>query len=130
MVVAILPQSVSLPPAENDLYVVRGDVLEFSMGLVGVPDIAQALSQYRLRIVFRARQSDTLPDILVSQAALEAYPGDTFNGAIIDVMAEFNLAPNETQSLPARGCVYFIEWTDAIGGSNRRIVQGRVNMGD
>ena len=130
MVQAILPQSITLPPAESELYVVRGDVLEFSMGFVGVPEIAATLNQHRLRLVFRARQSDTLPDLLVSQATLEANPGDTFNGTPIDVMAEFSLTPAETQTLPARGCVYFIEWTDAIGGSNRRIVQGRVNTGD
>ena len=130
MVQVVLPQSVSAPPAETDLFVVRGDVLKFSMGFTGVPDIAQALSQYRLRIVFRARQSDTLPDILVSQAALEANPGDVFNSTPIDVMAEFAMTPVETQTLPERGCVYFIEWTDAVGGSNQRVVQGRVMMED
>lgn len=130
MVQAILPQSVSLPPAETELYVVRGDVLEFEMGFTGIPEIADAVSQHRLRLVFRRQQNDSLPDILAVQATLEAYPDDTFQGQPIDVMASFTVSPTETQLLPVRGCVYFIEWTDAIGGANRRVVQGRVNMGD
>jgi hypothetical protein len=130
MAQVIIPQSVAMPPAETELFVVRGDVLEFAMGFGGVPDIAQSLNQHRLRIVFRARQDDNLPNILVSQATLEARPDDTFKGQAIDVMASFVLSPQETQQIPARGCVYFIEWTDVIGGSNRRVVQGRVNVED
>lgn len=130
MVQAILPQSVSLPPAETELYVVRGDVMQFTMGFTGRRDVADNLSQFRLRLVFRRRQSDNLPDILSIQATLEADPGDTFKDIPIDVMASFVVSPAETQLLPAQGCVYFIEWTDAVGGSNTRVVQGRVNMGD
>jgi len=130
MVQAILPQSVSLPPPETEIYVVRGDVLEFDMGFTGIPEIADHLAQFRLRLVFRRQQNDSLPDILSVQATLEAYPSDTFQGKPIDVMATFVVSPTETQLLPARGCVFFIEWTDAIGGSNRRVVQGRVNMED
>ena len=130
MVQAILPQSVSLPPAETELYVVRGDVLEFDMGFTGLKEIADSLSQFRLRLVFRRQQNDNLPDLLVLLASLEAYPSDVFQGTQIDVMASFAASPAETELLPARGCVFFIEWTDAIGGSNRRVVQGRVNMGD
>ena len=130
MVQAILPQSVSLPPAETELYVVRGDTLEFDMGFAGVPEIAANPAQFRLRLVFRRQQNDNLPEILVVQATLEANPDDTFQGVPIDVMATFVVSPTETQILPARGCVYFIEWTDVIGGSNRRVVQGRVNMED
>ncbi len=130
MVQAILPQSVSLPPPETELYVVRGDVMEFDMGFAGLPEIADNLAQFRLRLVFRARQNDNLPDILAIQATLEAHPDDTFQGKPIDVMASFVVSPTETQLLPARGCVFFIEWTNAVGGDNRRVVQGRVNMED
>lgn len=130
MVQVVLPQSVSLPPAETELYVVRGDVLEFDMGFAGVPEIAAAISQYRLRLVFRQRQSDTVPDILSVQAALEVDPGDVFQGRAIEVMASFAATPAQTQILPEKGCVYFIEWTDAAGGSNRRVVQGRAIMED
>lgn len=126
----VIPQTVSRPPAESDLFVVRGDKLTFSMGFFGWPEIMHAMSPARLRLVFRLRQDDNLPDILSVEAALDMNSGDTFKGQAADVVAHFEVSPAQTQALPARGCVYFIEWTDATGGGNRRVVQGRVGTGD
>ena len=126
----IRPQTVSLPPAEQDLYVVRGDVFEFNMGFLDAADIAETLSQRLLRLGFRRTQNDNVPNLLTVNAQLEADPGDEFRGKPVDIMASFSVSPNDTQQLPQHGCVYFIEWTDVLGGSNRRIVQGRVIMGD
>lgn len=126
----LTPQYVTLPPAEQELYVVRGDVLSFDLGFVGAPDIKAILPQRRLRLVFRRRQNDSAPDLVVVQATLEADPPDTFNGRPVDIMGRFSVSPEQTQTLPASGCFYFIEWTNAIGGQNRRIVQGHVQIGD
>lgn len=126
----IIPQNIIAPPAETELYVVRGDALNFAVGFVDRPDIAAALPQFRLWLVFRRRQNDASPDILRVPATLEADPPDTFRDRPVSVMGTFAVAPEDTQRLPVSGCVFFMEWTDAADGSNQRIVQGRVNMGD
>lgn len=126
----ITPFGLLVPPPERDLHIVRGDRYEFSMGFTGRPDVVADPAQFRLRLVFRRRQVDALPDLLVVQATLDTAPADSFQGQPLDVLGTFVLEAPQTQALPAAGCVYFIEWTDAIGGANKRIVQGRVRVGD
>ena len=126
----ISPVSVLLPPPEQEIHVIRGDVFRIALGFTGREDVAANLSAHRVRMVFRRRQSDTLPDILSALAVLEAPDSGYHGDDRLDVIAEIQLTPAQTQVLPAGGCVYFIEWTDAAGGSNGRIVQGRVVVGD
>lgn len=126
----ITPSPITAPPPEQDIYVVRGDVLEVVLGFAGVPEVKANPAAYRQRLVIRRRQADTLPDLISVQAALDTDSDDTLNGVPIDVVATFNLTTAQTASLPVQGAYYFIEWTDPVGGSNRRILQGRVQVGD
>ena len=127
----IAPPSLFSPPPEQDIHAVRGDVLNIDMGFQGVPEIAANLSAYRLRVGFRRRQTDTLPFIVVRNAVLELMPpGETFGGEDIEIAATVAFTPEETNSFPATGCVYLVEWTNAVGGANRRILQGRVTVSD
>lgn len=124
------PQSITNPPPEQDIFIVRGDEFVWPLGFVNEPEIVANPSLYRLRLVLRRRQTDALPDLISQEAVLEIEPDDTINGVQIDVMGTFTLTPLETQSIPAQGCVYFVEWTNSIGGQPSRIVQGRVQVGD
>ena len=118
------------PPPEVDLNLVRGDIATIVIGFTDRPDVVANPAAFRVRLAFRRRQSDTLPDLTSSIASLELSPPDTFNGIPVDVVATMVLTPLQTSALPAAGCFYYIEWTDAIGGSNRRILQGRALLGD
>lgn len=126
----ITPSPLTSPPPEQDIYVVRGDVLDVVLGFAGVPEVVANPAAYRQRMVIRRRQADTLPDLVSVQATLDTDPDDTLNGVPIDVVSTFNLTTTQTASLPVQGAYYFIEWTDPAGGSNRRILQGRVQVGD
>lgn len=126
----ITPSPITSPPPEQDIYVVRGDVLDVVLGFVGVPEVVANPAAYRQRMVIRRRQADTLPDLVSVQATLDTDPDDTLNGVPVDVVSTFNLTTAQTASLPVQGAYYFIEWTDPAGGSNRRILQGRVQVGD
>lgn len=126
----ITPTPLVAPPPEQDLWVVRGDMLEVTLGFQNEPEIVASPGLFRLRMGFRRRQSDTLPFILTGEAFLEIEPGDEFRGAPVDIMATFEFSPAQTQTLPAIGCVYLIEWTNSLGGQNRRVLQGRVRTGD
>lgn len=126
----ITPSPITSPPPEQDIYVVRGDVLDVVLGFAGVPEVVANPAAYRQRMVIRRRQADTLPDLVSVQATLDTDPDDTLNGVPIDVVSTFNLTTTQTASLPVQGAYYFIEWTDPAGGSNRRILQGRVQVGD
>jgi hypothetical protein len=124
------PASILEPPPEQDIHVVRGDRFVMSIGFSDLPDAATIAVQNRLRLAIRRQQSDNQNNIIAVNAALEVDPDDTINGIDIDIMGTFTLTPAQTSSLPAAGAYYFVEWTDLVGGSNTRVVQGRVRTGD
>lgn len=126
----LAPQSVITPPPSQDLYIVRGDTFVLPLGFSAVPEVVANPAQYRIRMVLRRRQSDNLPDILAINAVFEVEPNETVRGVPLDLIATLSLTPDQTQTIPQQGCVYFIEWTNAIGGANSRIAQGRVEVGD
>lgn len=126
----ITPSPITAPPPEQDLFLVRGDTAEIVLGFTEVPEVVANPSAYRQRLVIRRRQSDALPDLVAVQAALDTDPDDILNGVPVDVVSTFTLTTADTAALPVVGAFYFIEWTDPLGGSNRRILQGRVRVGD
>jgi hypothetical protein len=126
----ITPSPITSPPPEQDLFVVRGDVLEVVLGFTGEPEVVANPAAYRQRLVIRRRQADTLPDLVSVQGTFDIDPGDRLNGVPIDLITTFNLTTAQTASIPVQGAYFFIEWTDPAGGSNRRILQGRVRVGD
>lgn len=124
------PTSILSAPPEHDIFVVRGDEFTLTMGFQNVDDVLENPAAFRLRVGFRRRQSDFLSFILSRNATLEVNPTDTYGGQPVDLIATAAFSPQETQQLPPTGCVYLVEWTDAVGGANRRILQGRVNVSD
>jgi len=94
------------------------------------PDVVANPAAFRLRLAFRRRQSDTLPDLASFNAVLEIEPDETVGGVPVAIIATFDVDPITTQNLPANGCVYRVEWTDAIGQSPRRVLQGHVRAED
>lgn len=126
----ILPSGITTAPPEQDIFVVRGDQTTLTIGFTGVEDVVANPAAHRLRLVFRRRQTDVLPDLLVVIATLDTDPGEQVNGTEVEVIATFEMQPSDTLLLPPTGCAYFIEWTDSVGGSNRRVFQGRAQVGD
>lgn len=122
--------NILLPVPEQDINVVRGDVAQLVLGFTDEDAVTNNPAQFRVRMVLRRRQSDTLPDLASIEATLDINPPDTLDGTPVDVIATLDISTAITQSLPKQGCVYFIEWTNAVGGNNRRILQGRVMLED
>jgi hypothetical protein len=124
------PISVLEAPPEQELFIVRGDRFEMSVGFTEIENPATVAVVNRLRLAFRRQQLDSLPDFLAVNATLDPNPPDAVNGTPLDIMGTFVLTPDQTASIPAAGAYYFIEWTDLNGGTNSRVVQGRVRVGD
>lgn len=122
--------SILLPVPEQDINVVRGDVAQLVLGFTSAPEVVANPAAFRLRMVLRRRQNDNLPDLASIQAALTISPPDELNGVPIDVLGIIDVSTSVTAILPKQGCVYFVEWTNAVGGDNRRVLQGRVMLED
>jgi len=127
---ATAPGSLISSPPSQDIVIVRGDVFQMVMGFLEQPDVVANPAAFRLRLAFRRRQSDTLPDLASFNAVLEIEPDETVGGVPVAIIATFDVDPITTQNLPANGCVYRVEWTDAIGQSPRRVLQGHVRAED
>jgi hypothetical protein len=67
----IAPSPITAPPPEQDIYVVRGDVLEVVLGFTEVPEVVANPAAFRQRLGIRRRQSDRLPNMLMTTATLE-----------------------------------------------------------
>ena len=122
--------SILVPPPEQAIVVTRGDRFEMVFGLMDRPEVVKNPAQYRFRLIFRRRQSDASPDLFVLNGDLELEPGDSVRGVDIDAMVTITATPDQTQQLPAAGCFYFVEQTNAVGGDNVRLFQGPVEIGD
>jgi hypothetical protein len=113
----------------HDLSIIRGDSFSLFVGLAaGWEDIAGDPSLYEGRLVFRERQDDSLPELLVITATPE--PIDEHRFPQLDFMLDLSMTPDQTSSLPSFPVVCFCEIRLVAGGYVRRLFEGRVRQRD
>lgn len=116
---------------KRDICVIRGDGFEQAIGFDDdFDELVADPSNYRVNMVFREAQDDTLtpyltitvtPEAVVSPAPLaEAYP----------VAAYIVISGTETQALPDWDHFYYVELAEVGGDSPTRLFQGKAKIGD
>lgn len=113
----------------HDLTIIRGDSKPLFVGLAGEwANVGDDPSLYEGRLVFRERQEDDLPEILVITATPE--PNDDHRFAGLPFLLDLSMAPEETSSLPTWDVVCFCELRSLDGLFVRRLFEGRVRQRD
>ncbi len=113
----------------HDLRLVRGDSFSLFIGLAsGWENIAQDPTLYEGRLVFRERQDDSLPELLVITTTPQ--PIDEHRFPQLDYLLDLSMTPDQTASLPEWPVVCFCEIRLVDGTYVRRLFEGQVRKRD
>lgn len=116
-------------PPEQEINLIRGDRGEWIVAFMDSPDVRDDPDDWTFRMVFRARQSDSSPELVSLTGDIETEPDDMLRGRPIDVIVTFEMSAEESQDLPGRSIAYFVERERGNEGPTR-LFQGRVNVTD
>ena len=113
----------------HDIEIIRGDSRALFVGLADDwVDLDEGVGAYEGRLVFRERQEDNLPELLVITSPIEVATDPRYPA--LKYLLDFSMTPVETQSLPDYPVVYFIELRLTDETFVRRLVEGRVKRRD
>lgn len=116
-------------PERYDIHLIRGDSFTLTVGLgpnwSGTVDDADL---YSGRLVIRAVQSDSAPELLVMTSPIEATSDPRYGDAV--GLITFEATSQQTQALPPQDLVCFAEITGTDGLYVRRVFAGRARVED